>query len=160
MKALFQATIIAAVLIAGTLAWIDKSVHAEVFGDTLDKIDSNAWTVRVLGTGPSVTTTTNGQVQWSIPVSSSDDPVFGGFEGALESRCAFTGDVDVQVDYATVSWPIANGVRAGLLLMDGNPYDPGTRRADAVDRISFGSPNDFPGWPRECMGPMLVPGKL
>lgn len=62
----------------------------------------------------------------------------------MRSNCKLRGDFDVQVDYALLAWPFANGVRVGLSAADlGSP--------GAVERTSFSTYTnfDFPGEPRE-----------
>lgn len=76
------------------------------------------------------------------------------FGAGLFTAETLAGDFEIEVDFDLVGWPEANGVRVGLVYLEGaSPSAPAPHDAGAtgsVERTSFGDPTvDFPGQPRE-----------
>jgi hypothetical protein len=110
-----------------------------VFSDTLDSINSSAWSVQITGAGPTVSSP-NQSVITTLPANSLDDPQAQGFGGGLKSNCLVNGDFDYQVDFKLLLWPPSSGVRVGLIITD-SP-------TPAVERTDWG-PTENPTLPRQ-----------
>lgn len=133
-----------------TLVAVPAMSHAQVCSSVLcDSFNDNTvntalWNAFPEGTGPSIAET-NGRVEITIPSSASGVDQFG---GRYQSACQLNGDFDIQVGYELLAWPFSNGVRVGLSTSFEQDNSIATR--DGVARISFGTPVDFPGSPREA----------
>ena len=74
-----------------------------------DRIDPFWGLPFVTGTGPSLQQA-NGQLEFSVPSSSSVDPAFGYISLGVSGQCTLSGDFDLQTDYRLLQWPPASGV--------------------------------------------------
>ncbi|MBI2010294.1 MAG: hypothetical protein HYS86_03935 [Candidatus Chisholmbacteria bacterium] len=122
-----------------------------VYSSTLLKDDFNdntinnaLWTEAFLGTGPSISES-NQRLEITIPGDSVDDPITEAFIAGYFSQCKFRGDFDIQVDYNLLVWPFKSGVRVGLVTKTGLLGND----VALVERIGFGAPTDFSGYPRD-----------
>jgi hypothetical protein len=113
---------------------VDKACFYDDFND--NAVSTFLWSTGVGGSGP-VLSETGSRLEVSIPSSSNNNGQTG-FSAGLGSTCKLKGDFDIQVDYSLPTWPSANGVRVGLGTVSG-----------PVERVSFGSTQDYYGWPRE-----------
>ncbi len=95
------------------------------------------WTPFVEGNGPAYAFV-NGRLELSMPASASGST----FATGLRSECQLSGDFDIALEYLLLDWPLSNGVRSGIVVG-------GSWTSGAVERTSFGSSSDYPGYPRE-----------
>ncbi len=120
-------------------------IFSDDFND--NTLNTSQWIGFIKGYGLSMAET-NQRLEIAFPADSTDDPTLGIFEARYNSICQLRGDFDMQVDYNLLVWPFANGVRVGLGAIRINeevpPLNYGT-----VERASWGSANDMPGFPRE-----------
>lgn len=105
------------------------SASALADGLLLDDFNDNTinpawWNAQTLA-GPTVQEV-NSRVEVFVPGGSSASF----FAAGLQSAYRLTGDFDVQVDYALLSWPQHNGVRVGLTV------SPVTGSGGGVERVS------------------------
>lgn len=145
MKQNIKNMIVAAVILAALMS--TQTVSAAPFDPAVasgpvsqlmyDNFDDNAidtahWAVEIRDSGPSLAEA-NQRLEMTVPANSSGDD----FAAWFDSLCQLRGDYDIQVDYALLTWPNANGVRVGL--SDSNAV---------MHRVSSGiQPNDYPGGP-------------
>jgi len=101
-----------------------------------NSVSTSLWTAGTGGSGPALSETGR-RLEITIPASSNNNGTTG-FSAGLNSTCKLKGDFDIQLDYNFPAWPSANGVRVALSSVTG-----------PVERVSFGSNQDFYGWPRE-----------
>jgi hypothetical protein len=76
-------------------------------------LDGARWQVSRGGVGPSASGV-DGRLQLAIPASAAPDAPNTWVAANLESRCRFSGDYDLQVDFRLLSWPAHNGVTASF----------------------------------------------
>src|SRR2546425_3262979 len=115
-----------------------SSVLADNFNSS--SINSTVWTVKLTGTGPSLTAV-NGRIEVTLPSTSVNDPNLQVFGDGLATVCPLGGDFDIQADFSLLVWPLSSGVRVGVLIQDS--------RGGAVERIGWG-PTEALSLPREA----------
>jgi hypothetical protein len=119
-------SIVAAVL---SVACSSSAIAATLY----DNFNLKQWTVLREGTGPAVHEA-NQRLEIILPTASSGDR----FRGAYSAKCRLQGNFDIQVRYTLLNFPLANGVRAGLVFGDiGEIF--------AVERTSFSRREGFTG---------------
>lgn len=123
-----------------TANFIPEYVYLDMIGPGLWRLDFN-------GQGLDATVTQEGIVTsiGSNPVDASGG-IFGSGGGSLYT---LVGDFDIRMGYELVTWPQTNGVRVGLMVLEGDRYAPD--HSVNVERTSFGYPDlvNFPGAPSE-----------
>ncbi len=143
LRIAFGITVLTFLLTTGVLA---NPVLVDNFSD--NAINSSLWTGFARGYGPTYAET-NQSLEISVPSNSTNDPLWGAFDAGYRSICSLRGDFDIQVDYKLLTWPDANGVRVGLGAFMADPRVPFPYTFGTVERTSFGTSNDFYGFPRE-----------
>jgi hypothetical protein len=120
---------ISALSLLQVVASVTASTSIFISDDFNDNtIDTTLWDVTFAGTG-AVVAEQNGRVEFRLGVNTSGNE----FGASYVTKQAMSGDFDVQVRFALLDWPDANGVRLGLgLSPDGG----------LVERISL-SPTDY-----------------
>jgi hypothetical protein len=91
-------------------AVVDVAILSLPMADDFDDnaTDSTQWTFREFGGATAAEV--NGRMEVTIPASASGSDVWG----SATTRCAVTGDFDVQVAYEVLEWPAQSGVRTAL----------------------------------------------
>ena len=84
---------------------------AEDFGD--DRIDSSLWHTIVSGTGVSIAET-GGRLVADFAAGAVPGGPFNQIATHVGLQCQLAGDFDLQVAYALLDWPAANGLQAFL----------------------------------------------
>lgn len=95
-------------------AEVSTIMHAP-FLDTFspDGRDASLWHQIITGTQVAVEQA-NGRVEVSIGAGATQGGPFNNIDGHYGSQCSLPGDFDIQVDYAALDWPSANGTQAAL----------------------------------------------
>ncbi len=126
-------------LIWSFVVLISAAIAAPVIYDDFNdnRLDAFKWASFQIGYGPTVSET-NQRLEIDLPGNSIEDPSAQLFQAKYYSACQLKGNFDIQVDFSLPVWPYANGVRTAL-----------SCAAGALERTSFGTPEDFPGYPRD-----------
>ncbi len=78
-----------------------------------NQTNASVWQVILYGTESTIEET-NQQLEIIHSSNAIDAPGYGFFAAQYLSKCALTGDFDIQVSYRLITWPNASGVRVGL----------------------------------------------
>ena len=81
--------------------------------DFSEPLDGRIWQVSRGGVGPTARVV-DGRLELTVPATSAPDAPNTWMAVNLETRCRFSGDYDLQVDFRLLSWPAHNGVTANF----------------------------------------------
>jgi hypothetical protein len=83
--------------------------HVPFLEDFSGPLDGRLWQVSRGGVGPTARVV-DGALQIAVPATSAPDAPNTWVAANLETRCRFTGNYDLQVDFRLLDWPAHNGV--------------------------------------------------
>jgi hypothetical protein len=82
-------------------------------GTVYDDFNLKQWTVLTQGTGFNIHEASQ-RLEIALSADSVPQPGSNRIRGGYRAKCQLRGDFDIQVSYALVNFPTANGVRVGL----------------------------------------------
>jgi hypothetical protein len=96
---------------------IDRKAEARLLDNDLvpfledfsGPLDGRIWQASRGGVGPTARAV-DGRLELTVPATSTPDAPNTWVAANLETRCRFTGDYDLQVDFRLLEWPTRNGV--------------------------------------------------
>lgn len=110
-------------------------------------LNEGLWAFTGAGTGPTVEERDQ-RLEIRLPSTSTGDLFYAG----VRARSLFRGDLDVQVDFQALDYPLKNGVRIGIVIHHPGGAFASVQRTSLSEREAFSEPRE--GYILDTGGPL------